>query len=159
MLGWAAGLSRDARAADEEREVKPRRRVLMHNQQHGIVSSVDRQSRSAHVALADGTTVLLPKSGLEIVPTPSLGLIVSGAETTSGREFVSHVLQERERVLLELGAYLAVVGLCYKNGSAVVHGGRLTCEERLACFPSYPPIRTSPWNETFDNPGQVIHPI
>lgn len=119
MLGWASALAREARA-DDDRVCQDRR--IVSSKQDGNARGVVYKAGAgrSRVVLASGVEVFRPTATLAVLPTSSLGLIIAGSATEAGQAFFKHVIETRERLLLERGLYLPLLALFGGDGTAVL---------------------------------------
>ena len=84
--------------------------------------------RIGHVAaIADGgrfaTTLSkteklsLKPDNLRPLPTPTIGVVIVGADESAGKELLAHILARRQDILLSRGAFIAVLALVGRDGA------------------------------------------
>ena len=87
-----------------------------YNGRYGIVQGLASGERSA-VSLSPTESLSLRHENLMPVPTPSLGVVLAGADEEAGIAVLRHIIDQREAILHERGIYIPVLALVGRDGA------------------------------------------
>ena len=67
--------------------------------------------------LSKAEKLSLKPDNLRPLPTPTIGVVIVGADESAGKELLAHILARRQDILLSRGAFIAVLALVGRDGA------------------------------------------